>query len=168
MSVRLVCLSVLMLFVAACNKNPFEVVVSRCLGIAVIGDLGTLVRFEGEGRTTEDMTYKASIMNLSAECEEGASVNSKVSFSIGVQSGPALRGNEITIPYFVAVVKDNSQIISKATYEVTLRFDEDGVARSDEVVAQLIPTIEQARRYNYELLIGFQMDANDAAYNMIR
>ncbi|MBV1901417.1 MAG: hypothetical protein KUG56_07070 [Kordiimonadaceae bacterium] len=168
MSVRLVCLSTMLLFVAACNKNPFEVVVSRCLGVAVIGDLGTLVKFEGEGQTNNDIAFKASIMDLRSACEEGEDVKSQVSFSIGAQAGPALRGTEVTVPYFVAVVKDNSQIISKSSYDVTLRFNSEGIAVSEEVLLQQIPTIAQARRYNYEFLVGFQMDVDDIVFNMMR
>ena len=70
--------------------------------------------------------------------------------------------------YFIAILKDNSQIVSKEVFEVTLKFDQKGFARSREIVTQHIPTIEQARRYNYEVLIGFQMDAQDVVFNMER
>lgn len=168
MSVRLFTLLSMLLFVAACNKNPFEVQVSRCFGVAVVGDLGTLTKFKGDGRTTKDVAYTASIMDVESSCEEAEDVRSQVSFYVGAQAGPALAGDSITVPYFVAVVKDNSQIITKRIYDVTLRFDSDGYARSHEVLSQLIPSIEQARRYNYELLVGFQIDPNTAVYNMQR
>jgi len=168
MFVRSVLLSTMLLFVAACNKNPLEVTVSRCFGVAVVGDLGTFVKFQGEGRTTEDVAYTASIMGIKSSCEESTDVRAQTSFTIGVNAGPAFIGENVTLEYFVAVVKDNSQIISKKMYDVTLSFDQAGFAESKEIISQYIPTIDQARRYNYEVLVGFQMEADDAVFNMVR
>lgn len=168
MTVRFVFVSALVFLLAACSKNPFEVQVSRCLAAAVVGDLGTWTRFAGEGTTTGDVEFTASIMDVESRCEEASDVRSEVAFFIGAQSGPALASQVVTVPYFVAVLKDNSQIVSKRVFNVTLQFDESGYAYSRQVVGQHIPTIEQARRYNYELLLGFQMDPQAAIYNMER
>ncbi len=168
MSVRFVFLSALLLLLAACNKSPFEVQVSRCLAVAVVGDVGTLTRFNGSGTTASDVAYTASIMDVQSSCEEGGNVRSEVSFYIGATAGPALEKQTVTIPYFVAVLKDNSQIVSKKKFEVTLNFDGNSYAGSQQVIGQIIPTIEQARRYNYELLLGFQMKPQDVVFNMER
>ena len=168
MFTRFVFVSALLLTLVGCNKNPLEVTVSRCFGVAVIGDLGTLVKFQGEGRTTEDVEYTASIMDISSSCTEAEDVRAQTEFTIGLQAGPAHAGNNVNVEYFVAVVKDNSQIISKRVFETTLRFDGSGNAQSREVISQYIPTIEQARRYNYEVLVGFQMEADEAVFNMVR
>ncbi|MFC3053450.1 hypothetical protein [Kordiimonas pumila] len=165
---RFAFLSAVMLLVAACNKNPLEVTVSRCFGVAVVGDVGTLTKFKGVSRTTADVEYTASIMDVTSSCVEEADVKAQLDFYIGAQAGPALANSSITVPYFVAVVKDNSQLVSKRIYDVTLKFDGSGIARSHEMLTQLIPSIEQARRYNYELLVGFQVDADSAVYNMQR
>jgi len=168
MFARFAFLSALLLLVAACNKNPLEVTVSRCFGVAVLGDVGTMTKFKGVGRTTEDVAFTASIMDVSSSCVEDVDVRSQVSFYLGGQAGPALADRSVTVPYFVAVMKDSSQIVSKRVYDVTLQFDSNGFASSHEVLSQVIPSIEQARRYNYELLIGFQTDTNTVVYNMER
>lgn len=169
MSVRSALLFGLLFVLAACgNRNPLEVTVSRCPAVAVVGDAGTLTRFDGNGRNVENVSFTASIMDVTLTCEEAEDVTSRVVFNIGAQAGTAFEGGSITIPYFVVVLKDNSQIVSKKIYDVTLRFDQDGRANSHEVLAQHIPTIEQARRYNYEVLLGFQLTAQEAVYNMER
>ncbi|WP_417451355.1 hypothetical protein [Kordiimonas sp.] len=168
MSVRFALLAVVAFTLAACNRSPLEVVVSRCPAVAVVGDMNTLTKFKGEGRSTDDVMYTASIMDVISSCTEEEAVDSRVEFSVGATAGPAFSGREITLPYFVAILKDNSQIVSKEVFEVTLRFDSKGFARSKEVVTQHIPTIAQARRYNYEVLLGFQMDAQDVVFNMER
>ena len=168
MSLRLVIMTALLLLLAACNRNPFEVTVSRCLAVAVVGDVGTLTKFKGEGTTTGDVEFTASIMDVESRCEEADDVRSEVAFFVGAQAGPALIGKQITVPYFVAVLKDNSQIVSKKIFNVTLNFDDSGYAYSRQVIGQYIPTIEQSRRYNYELLLGFQLDPQEALFNMER
>ncbi len=155
-------------FLASCASNPLEVTISRCPAVAVVGDTGTLTRFNGDGRTDEDVIYTASISDIAVSCEEGESVTSAIGFYVSAHSDGRLVNQVITLPYFVAVMKDNSEIVTKRIYDVTLDFDQNGYAVSREVLNQLIPTIDQARRYNYELLIGFQLSPDDVAYNMER
>lgn len=169
MSVRAVLMGGLLLALGACaNNNPLEVTVSRCPAVAVVGDAGTMTRFRGEDRTVDDVAYTASILNVKMDCIEDIDVRSTVTFEVGAQTGKAFSGRSVTVPYFVVVMRDNSQIVSKKIYDVTLNFDSNGRASSRQVVAQHIPTIEQARRYNYEVLLGFQLSPNDAVFNMER
>lgn len=168
MIARLLGFAVMALSLVACASNPLEVTVSRCPAVAIVGDTGTLTRFEGEGRTAEDVLFTASISDVNVTCSEGDSVTSAISFYVGAQSEGRVVSDSITLPYFVAVLKDNSEVVTKRIFDVTLRFDSNGYAASQEVLSQFIPTIEQARRYNYELLIGFQLSADDVAFNMER
>lgn len=164
----LVCLPLL----AACsgNKNPLEVTVERCPAIAVIGGAGTLTEFAGSGRTADDVLFEATISDVSLACDQDSDVVSDVRFSIVVQRGPALTGAmDIAIPYFVAVLRDNSEIVAKEIYAADIRLgagDQRTIRR--ERIRQILPTIEQARRYDYEILIGFQLDPEHAAYNLVR
>ncbi|WP_262695872.1 hypothetical protein [Kordiimonas aquimaris] len=168
MSARVVSLFILVFALSACASNPLEVTISRCPAVAIVGDAGTLTRFDGEDRNVENVLYTASISDVSVSCEEGDAVASAISFYVGAQSDGRVTNQTVTVPYFVVVLKDNSQIVTKRVYDVALNFDENGFADSLETLSQFIPTIEQARRYNYELLIGFQLDVNDVVYNMER
>lgn len=168
MMTRLYGIIVMACLLAACATNPLEVTVSRCPAVAVVGDTGTITRFGGEGRTTEDVMFTASISDVSVACDEDDAVTSAIAFYIGAQSEGRVVNQSITVPYFVAVLKDNSEVVTKRIFDVTLRFDDNGYAVSREVLSQYIPTIEQARRYNYELLIGFQLSVDDVAFNMER
>jgi len=168
MTFRFVAALVLALALAACNKNPLEVTISRCPAVAVVGDTGTLTRFDGGGRTADDVMFTASINDVNVTCSEADAVSSAVSFYIAAESDGKIVNETVTLPYFVAVLKDNSEIVTKRIFDVTLRFDSNGYAVSREVLSQYIPTIEQARRYNYELLLGFQLSIDDIAFNMER
>ena len=158
----------LALFLAACNKNAFEVTVSRCPAVAVVGDSGVYTRFLGQDEMVENIVFTATIQDLQISCQQGSSIEASVSFNIGVQKGLAGTEDTVTLPYFVAVLKDNNEIVSKQSFSVTYRFDQEGRASGQEIVNQYIPTIEQARRYNYEVLIGFELEAADYWFNIRR
>ncbi|GHF30048.1 hypothetical protein GCM10017044_26740 [Kordiimonas sediminis] len=168
MFARFAVLALLSLLVAACNKNPLEVIVSRCPAVAVVGDTGTLTRFSGEGRQPSDVAFTASIMNVNLSCTEGDSVRSNMTFQIGATAGDALSGDSVNVEYFVIVMKDTTQIITKTIETATLRFDSNGRAVVSQAFESVIPSIEQARRYNYEVLVGFQLTPDEVVYNMER
>jgi len=168
MSVRISFVVLAVMLISACSENPLEVTISRCPAVAVLGDTGTLVEFAGDRQTNADVAFVSSIGRVTIDCQEGDSVESQISFRIDSERGPASSDAVLPVKYFVAVIKDNHQIITKDIYDVTLRFDSTGRAGSQEVIALTIPTIEQARRYNYEFIVGFQMTDEQAAYNVAR
>ncbi len=168
MMFRFITTLVLALTLVACNNNPLEVTISRCPAVAVVGDTGTITRFNGEGRTADDVMFTATISDVNLSCSEGDSVSSAISLYIAAESDGKIVNDTVTLPYFVATLKDNSEVVTKRIFDVTLRFDGNGYAVSREVLSQYIPTIEQARRYNYEFLVGFQLSIDDVAFNMER
>ena len=168
MALRFLFTSLILLVLAACNSNPLEVIISRCPAVAVVGDAGTITRFKGDGREQEDITLTATIANITTQCNESDDVNARVTFDVLARTGPSFTGDSVTLEYFVAVLKDNSQLISKKRYTTTLYFDRAGNADSRQVIEAYVPTIEQARRYNYEVLLGFQATPDEVYFNLIR
>lgn len=170
MKSRILFASAATMLLAACNTNPLEVIVSRCPAVAVVGDTGTWTEFKDEtkGKTQDNLAFTASIVELEQFCDEGSRVESELAFKIVAKSYEGYEGATISLPYFVAVLKDNSQLITKQTYEVELQFDSNGLAQMPQAVAVTVPTIDQAREYNYEVLVGFQMDPEKVYYNLVR
>ena len=160
---------------AACaNQNPLEVTVSRCPALAVAGHTGTLTRFAGGERDVDDVAFNAIITDLKIDCRQGESVAGRVTFNLVATRGPALASpalasQDITLPYFVAILRDNNQVVTKKVFETTLRFD-PGQERAGtrEVIVHRLPDITRARRYDYELLVGFQLSPDELAYNVLR
>jgi len=160
------------LLLAACgsNRNPLEVTVERCPAFAVLGGTGSLTQFAGEERETSDVFLEASISNLSLECDQGDDVISSLAFTVAGERGPAMGDDaEVVLPYFVAVLRDNGLVVAKEIYETRLRFGPDMQrAVVQEELRQRLPTIEQARRYDYEILVGFQLSQDELSYNLLR
>ncbi|GAK33947.1 hypothetical protein JCM17846_15470 [Iodidimonas nitroreducens] len=158
---------------AACgaNQNPLEVTIQRCPALAVVGGTGSFVRFMGDEKNAADIAYEASITNLQLKCDQDDDVISDVHFDLAAVRGPALPATgEISLQWFVAVVRDNSIIVAKDIYETRLSFESADQQRVvvTERLRQELPDIERARRYNYEILIGFQLDPEDVRYNLLR
>lgn len=157
------------LLLGACNKNPLQVTLSRCPAVAVVSKTGTLTQFAGEGREIEDVALTAYMTHLRNECDQSDEVNSLISFDVVATRGPAAEQDSFTLPYYVVVLQDNHRIISKKVFETTIDFapgaDRAGVR---EVVRQYLPDVNRARRYDYEVLIGFHLAPEDAAYNALR
>lgn len=158
---------------AACSsrgKNPLKVVIERCPAPAVVEGVSTLTRFAGSEKTADARLFTASIEHLDLRCEQGAHVVSHLHFRIVATRGPALRGSHtVEVPYFVALMRDNAEIVSKQIYRTRLVFS-DGAQRAEtiEEIRQTIPSIDQARRYHYELLVGFQLKSDELIFNVVR
>ncbi len=159
------------LFLGACsNANPFVVDVINCPAVAVVGNTGSLTIFQGEVRDAENVIMNATISGIQTNCDqEDDFIESETSFNIIATRGPAMTGNTITVQYFVALLRDNFQITAKEVYETTLHFrpgQNTGGVR--ETLRQSFDDVDIARRYDYELLIGFQLSSDELAYNVLR
>lgn len=171
MKLHFALIAAITMMTAACtNQNPYEVTVSNCPALAVLGDAGTVTRFVGDGRDAQDVAYTATISSAVQNCTEHSDgINTTVEFDIVAASGAALTNREVTLQYFVAEMKDNSQLVSKKVFDVTLNFKAStGTAVSHQVIKSNIPTLEQAKRYDYETILGFQLTNDEAAYNIAR
>lgn len=157
------------LLLGACNKNPLQVTLSRCPAVAVVANTGSLTQFTGEGRDIEDIALTAHMTHLRNDCDQTDEVNSLISFDVVATRGPAAAQDSFSLPYYVIVLQDNHRIISKKVFEATVDFD-PGADRAGvrEVVRQYLPDVNRARRYDYEVLIGFHLTPEDAAYNALR
>ena len=66
-------------------------------------------------------------------------------------------------------MRDNHRITVKKVFETTIRF-ESGADRAAvrEVFVQHFDDSAPARRYDYELLVGFQLTPDEVIYNPLR
>lgn len=154
---------------SACTKNPFLVTTSHCPAVAIVSNTGNLTRFAGEDRNASDVVFNASISSISVDCEEGSGIYANIGLSIIATGGPANTESSVSLPYFVALMRDNNLITSKKIYESRLNFNgAQGRAGSRESVVVRFDDIEVSRRYDYEVLIGFQLSPDEVIYNVLR
>jgi hypothetical protein len=215
---RLIATALLALALAGCRSKG-EIVIDESIGITAVrgtcpavgvpdytGDI-TLFR-PGGGKSAEDIDIVAAMTNVRAQCDDGRTngsgkVYSVASFDVLARRLDTRGARQVTLPYFVTVLRGGSSVVSKRIGQVTLNFS-DGqeraqargqgsayIARSEATLPQEIqdritrkrragdqdaaidpltePEVKAAvTRASFELLVGFQLDDGQLAYNVTR
>lgn len=119
---------------AACgNDNPLRVVRATCPAAAVLQGAGEVTLFSpAESRDANAIDVTASITNLRPGCSDekgGAMITNAASFDVVAQRRQTAGARDVTLPYFVAVVRAGDKLVAKQAGQVVLRFA-DGQART--------------------------------------
>ena len=158
------------LALASCSrKNGPIVVVPNCAGVGIVKYMGTLTRFNNQGQTNEDVDFEAYITDLDQECSEGNTVETDISFTIRGKKGPAFSGADKTINYFVVVIRDNYLVVTKKKFTTRLHFKPGSdTASVRETIRQTFDDYNMPRRYDYEILVGFEVSPDELEFNVTR
>ncbi len=199
---------------AGCRSKG-DIVVDEGVGITAVrtpcpavgipdytGDV-TLFRSAGD-RTAANIDVVAAMTNVRSQCSEGEEkVFAKTTFDVLARRTDTQGARQVTIPYFVTVLRGGTAVVSKRVGNVTLSFADgqeraqasgEGSAYIDRAEATL-PADIRARitrkrkagdadaavdplaepdvraavaRATFEVLLGFQLDQNQLAYNATR
>jgi len=178
---------------------------TRCPAVGVPDYTGDVTLFGGNGaKTAANIDVVAVITNVRSECNEsGERIYARASFEVQAHRMDARGARQVTLPYFVTVLRGGSAVVTKRVGSVTLAFANgqarasargEGAAFIDREAATLPedirrritrkrkagdsdaaidplsePDVQEAlRRANFELLVGFQLDENQLAYNATR
>lgn len=161
----------LMLFGCASNNKQMKV----CPRVAVLTEAGALTRFQpGPGRDILDIDFQGNIGDIIASCEfpeakdGGRRVNVQLAPVFVFSRGAANRDAKIDFTYFVSVVRDET-ILMKEEFAAQTQFPPNRgrvVVRDDDPSISIdIPLPFKAAEYEYEVLVGFQLSADELAYN---
>ena len=196
-------------------KTSGDIVVDEGVGITAVrsacpavgipdhtGDV-TLFRSAAGGATADNIDLVAAMTNVRSQCSEGDKVFAKVTFDVLGRRSDVQGARQVTIPYFVTVLRGGSAVITKRVGNVTLNFADgqdraqasgEGSAYIDRAEATLPedirsritrkrkagdadaavdplaePEVKAAvARTTFEVLVGFQLDQNQLAYNATR
>lgn len=196
-------------------KTEGEIVVDEGVGITAIrspcpavgipdytGDV-TLFRAPG-AKTAANIDVVAVMTNVRSQCSEGADkIFASASFDVVASRTDGRGPRQVTLPYFVTVLRGGSAVVTKRVGSVTVNFADgqdratakaQGSAYIDREAATLPEDIRQRvtrkrkagdedaavdpladpevkaalDRANFELLVGFQLDRDQIAYNATR
>ncbi len=180
--IRLLCVSSVMgLLLAGCNTaNPLVIKRTSCPAVAVVKHAGTLSRFGGNGSfDAGNLQLSATLSALGSDCTDKNGARSVISFEVSARGAAA---GDVELPYFVAVVKDGTTLLSKQIYTAKLRTNEAGNRGHTHVnVTITTPAVPlppkpkpsdfdefapPPKQLGYEVLIGFQLSDAEVAYNI--
>lgn len=199
---------------AGCRSKG-EIVVEEGVGVTAIrspcpavgipdytGDM-TLFRSPGD-RTAANIDVVAAMTNVRSQCTESPDqVLASVTFDVLGRRADTQGARQVTIPYFVTVLRGGTAVVSKRVGNVTLTFADgqeraqaqgSGSAYVDRAAATLPEDIREritrrrkagdpdaavdplaepdvraaVARATFEVLVGFQLDESQLAYNATR
>lgn len=159
---RRAALIALLPLMAACGFLEQKTLPPPCPRVAILGDAqkGTLYR-PGPGRDLTDVAYEYELLDFTGTCKyEDKNYNSvTVTFLLQVAAtrGPAAEGREAKVPYFVAVVGKDQQVLVRQNFTATVPFPQGRrrVAVGEEL-EQNIPLNGLSSR-EVEVLIGLEL-----------
>lgn len=200
-------------------KSRGEIVVEEGVGITAVrgacpavgipdytGDV-TLFRTPG-ARDAGSIDVTAAITNLRSQCDDGsknqaAKVYAAVGFDVLARRTDARGARQVSLPYFITVLRGGRAVVTKRVGTVVLNFADgqeraqvhaQGGAYIDRAEATLPEDIRRritrkrkagdqdaaidpltepevrtaVQRATFEVLVGFQLDQNQLAYNATR
>ncbi len=162
---HVVLISALLPLLVECGpaRNQFAPV---CPTPAILGDAANLNVYRtsattGPARDLTDLVVSARIVQVSGTCQPGDSSNRlavAVNAAVELDRGPALEGNGVTVPVFVAVA-DGTTILDKRTFlmHATFPSNVDRVTLTPGELDLSLPITAAKSGASYSILAGFQL-----------
>lgn len=145
------------------NSKQFD-----CPVVGVPRETATLTRFrDGPGRDLTDVVFDVGVRNAKVDCKYSSS---GVAIDLGVlfaaERGPAATTRTATVPYFIAIVDPDRNILAKEVFSTTLTFppnvSQTAVADQTE---ETIPLPKNKSAEAYGIVVGMQLTPDEIEYN---
>ncbi len=126
-----VALSLGLVLLSGCQRNPLLVKRSACPAVAVPNFTGETTLFSPGGDSdARNIDVVAAITNVRATCTEAPDrLASNVSFDVLARRSAAAGARTVTLPFFATVVQGGNLLVSKQVGAVTINFA-DGQLRA--------------------------------------
>lgn len=155
------------------KKKTLPVYDGACPSVSTRADLAYLVDFNANGKAEpSNVASEVTIKNVENVCRvEGDSIAMQIDFVLDGKLGPKgrMKANDqpnFAYPYFVAVVDGRGQVIYKEIFAATIAYGRDEKRKSiKETIFQSMPFPDSGAGESYSVVIGFQLDDEQLAYN---
>src|SRR5690348_918590 len=144
-----------------------------CPATAVLSDAAVVTKVKPGTSVarvaSSDVSLQAEMSQARLVCHYNRADNKltvDLSFAIRAVRGPAAMGPDPQLPYFIAIIDADNNVVSKVIYnsepQLTARAMNTYTQSVDNVV---VPLSMDKRPYDYEILTGFQLTPDELAYN---
>jgi hypothetical protein len=159
------------LALGACTANE-DRQAAICPRAGILPDANTVVLFrDGPGRDLTDVIAQAQIVDVAVGCvytsgRRPPGVTLDLQIAIAAERGPADRARRAALPYFVAILDGDQNIVAKEYFEARFEFPDNRtrVGRVDEL-EPVIPLRSNFDGPSYRVMVGFQLNADQLAWN---
>jgi hypothetical protein len=146
------------------GRNEFPPV---CPVPGLVKPLAELDRYRGESRDIRDLVIRARIVDVTGKCEPGDNKNTILATAhvvVDAARGPAMPGDAITLPVFIAVT-DADAIRDKKLFSLPIVFPHnvDNARAVSADIRMEIPVSAQKTGAAYGIIGGFQLTPEEVA-----
>jgi len=154
---------------ASCGQTKRFIFVANCPAVGVVSHMGAVTRFNSDQQTNENVIFDAVITDVESACDDQTDVNTTISFTVQARRGPAMVGEVHNVTYYVVVIRDNYLVTNKKKFTTQLNFS-GGVDKASvrETLIQRFDNFEMPKRYDYEVMVGFELSPEELQFNVIR
>lgn len=142
-----------------------------CPPVGIIARTGSLTRFATpDNRDIDNVTLRGAIGGLKITCKDvSGAVRASIGFDVVAQKGPASRGGDVELTYFVAITQSSDRVLSKRLHVTSHSFSRgrNSSAVRENFIAD-VPVDDEGSTGEVEILIGFQLDRDELKYNVFR
>lgn len=92
-------------------------------------------------------------------------IENTITFNLSVERGPALSGTEITIPYFVAVMRGGKYVLARQEFSQSFDLASGGSVVAQEKIPVTIPLARNTIGDSYVIVVGIVLTPDQLAYN---
>lgn len=162
------------LSLAACQDEQ-SAFAPACPHVDIIGEAADYYSYDGKGLDLGDLVSHATITGMTGACAAGPmashhrkTVRTNVTIAMTVERGPAAKGETLTLPYFIAVVRDG-KILNKKIFNVDVTFAPNTTVTSVRSPVRVIdlPASNSIEDTDYHMAVGFQLNHAQLEYNRI-
>lgn len=144
-----------------------------CPRVSVLKDASLATQFrQGGGRDLTDVAYEAELEQGTLGCvyeRSQSAVTVTAAVRVVATRGPALQSNDLNLVYFVAVVDKEQNIVGRERFQAQITFSQgQRRAGSVEEIEQVIPIRQGLRGFDYEVLVGFELQPDQLQFNRER
>ncbi|MCB9991088.1 MAG: hypothetical protein H6867_06875 [Rhodospirillales bacterium] len=154
------------------NTNETAGIDKTCPPISIVDDLGELHQFTNPDHPSPESRISSIVFeNIAAECVYNEQ-NLVIEFTLTFEGklGPRARiwssdSPSFAYPYFIALTAPNGTVAAKEIFAATVTYDKDSdTTIYKDSLRQIIPVAGQYKD-GHEILIGFQLNEGELAYN---
>lgn len=158
----------LVLFLAACNSAPKPEMPCPEAGLMPNADV-TLVRKDtSAGFDASNVAVKARFGNYRGACKiaRQGGIDYTLEMDIMVSKPVADQGPAVQkLPYFIAVLSPDEQILSRNAFETKAEFNNWGQARLRDKHVVNVPESDPVKASKYKIVAGFILSPEELEYN---
>jgi hypothetical protein len=154
---------------AACAGKPTAL---ACPSTGILADASRIYDFRaGGGQDLTDIQFAGEILAVRPLCKRNKDgIEAELEVELATQLGPAAPGNAAEFDIFVAITRDDAAVMSKDLHRFEVEFGkaERAVRTLEDVDDFLIPLAEGETTRGLQILIGYQLSAEQVNYNRTR